>query len=265
MDVPDHIKSWMKFEAFLKDLTGLTKEILEYLHGQSIDYEYKCTLYKFIERFHLNFVTIKNTWKDYLNIPKFRHPFYVLIRSLISDYIIMLYLVEGLKFEDKTEIPNEEDFHRRYSDLSKAYFLRLDREIQRLISDKKVTPKQREEFLQMEKKFYPEFFEAGNKIRVRKGPNLDLGTIIKKLKKGNFKKLTGIYQYYFYFSQYEHFTIKTEELLENDRDGEFQIFAESVDYLVRGLLLIIFKMRLDIKFIEQLTSLIDEFEEKFRK
>lgn len=263
--IPQHITDWLRFETFLKDLLGFTSDLLSNLHGKQIEYEYQRVLFKFIQRFHLNFTTIKNTWKDYLNNSKFRHPVYLLLRSLVSDYINMLYLIEGLKFEKTNGNPIEVEFRKRYIEISNSYFTRIDREMEKLIRDKIITVKQREDFLKAEKEFYPDHFEAGNKAKIKKMDSLQPGTIIKKLKSGRFEKLTSVYQYYFYFSQYDHFTIKTEELLENNRDIEFEIMINSINYIVRGLFLNIGTMQLEKGIIERLSKIIDGFESKFYK
>ena len=263
--VPKHITEWMRFETFLKELLKFTKELIDSLEGKNIDYEYQRVLYKFIQRFHLNFITIKNSWKEYLNNTKFRHPFYLLLRSLVSDYILMLYLIEGLKFEKKTKKPLEIEFKARYVEISNSYFIRLEKEIEKQIRDKKLTAKQREKFLKSEREFYPDHFENGDKIKIKKIGSSDPGTIIKKLKNGDYKKLTGIYQYYFYFSQYEHFTMKTEDLLDVRTDKEFEALINTVDYLIRGLLLNVGVMQLDGKLLDKLSKVIDGFEERFRK
>lgn len=255
----------MKFEAFLKGLLGFTTDLLKGLEGKKIEYEYQRVLYKFIQRFHLNFVTIKNTWKEYLNNTKFRHPFYLLLRSLVSDYILMVYLIEGLKFVKQTKKPLETDFKIRYIEISNSYFTRLEKEIEKQISEKKLTSKQREKYLKEEREFYPDHFESGDKLKIKKIANSDPGTIIKKLKNGEYKKLTTIYQYYFYFSQYEHFSTKTEDLLDNNTEKEFEILTNTVDYLIRGLLLNIGVMQLDKELMIKLSKVIDSFEEKFRK
>ena len=263
--VPRHITDWMRFETLLKELLGFTKELINSLEGKKIDYEYQRVLYKFIQRFHLNFVTINNTWKEYLNNTKFRHPFYLLLRSLVSDCILMVYLIEGLKFEKKTKEPLETEFKIRYIEISNSYFTRLEKEIEKQISEKKLTPKQREKYLKGEREFYPDHFELGEKIKVKKIGNSDPGTIIKKLKNGGYKKLTTIYQYYFYFSQYEHFSMKTEDLLDSKTEKEFEILTNTVGYLIQGLLLNIGVMQLDKELLTKLSKVIDGFEERFRK
>jgi len=263
--VPRHISDWIKFETFLKEVLEFTTDLLKSLEGKHIDHEYQRVLYKFIERFHLNFQTIKNTWKEYLNNSKYKHPFYLLLRSLVSDYITMIYLIDGLKFEKKTLQPAEADFQLRYIEISNSYFTRVEKEIEKQISEGKLTPKQRDSFLKTEREFYPDHFHTGDKIKVKKIANMDPGTLIKRIKAGHYKKLTGIYQYYFYYSQFEHFTIKTEELFHNDRDKEFKMLIGSVNYLIRGLLLNIGAMKLDKSHLDKLCKVIDSFENKFDK
>lgn len=263
--VPKHINEWIRFQDFLTDLTGFTTELLSSLQGKKIEHQYQRVLFKFIERFHLNFVTVRNTWKEFLENSKYKHPFYLLLRSLVSDYITMVYLIDGLKVENGTSRILEAGFQTRYIEVSNSYFVRVEKEIEKQINDQKLTARERERFLKAEREFYPDHFEVGEKIKVRKIASLDPGTMTKHIKLGTYRELAGIYQYYFYFSQFEHFTIKTEELFDNNRDMEFKMLTGSVNYLIRGLLLNISVMKLNQEHSDKLSEVIRSFESKFSK
>lgn len=262
--LPQHLTDWFRFQSFLKDLLIFTTEIIDSLEGKKITYDYQRVLYKFIQRFHLNFSAIKNNWKDYLNNSKFKYPIFLLLRALISDYISMLYLIDGLKFEKLSNKPVEQEFADRYIELSNTYFKRLEREIEKLIAENKITAHQKEKFINNEREYYPEHFQIGGEPKVKKIADLNPGTIIRKLKTSDWEKLTGAYQYYFYFSQYEHFTIKTEEFFENDRNKEFINLTDSVNYLIRGLLINITMMQLNKELTIKLVKIINDFEDKFK-
>jgi len=253
------INDWTKFDSFLKTLLEFTDKVINSLEGKEINHEYQRVLFRFIQRFHLNFTTIKSIWKEYLKNSKFKYPIYLLLRSLISDYLLMLYLIEELKFEEKTLDPEQTEFHNRYAEISSAFFEKMDKEMSKWIRDGIITAEQRNEYLKIEKEDYPNHFEKGEKNKVKKFGNLVPGEIVKRLKKGDFNKCTGIYIFYFYFSQFEHFTIKTEAFLYNDRDEEFKMLKGAVDYLIGGLFLNIITMQLNEGLIEELEKIIDDF------
>jgi hypothetical protein len=262
---PQHITDWIRFKAFLDSLITFTEGLVKDLDQKPTDYEYRGVLFQFIVRFHLNFVAINNIWKEFLNNSKFKHPVYLLLRSLISDYINMVYLVDGLKFQVDTMIPDETEFFARYTEISNAYFARIDKLSQDLISTQVISPADRDRFLRVERDSFPEHFEGDETIRVKKGLALDPGALIKRLKKSDFKELTGVYQYYFYFSQHDHFSKKAEELLYKDRNEEFRVLVGAVNYLVRGLLLNINIMNLSNDVSGKLEKIIQDFDSKFFK
>jgi len=263
--VPKHTSDWIAFKDFLTELIGITTELLQSLHGKRIDHEYQRVFFKFLERFHLNFVAVRKIWKEFLINSKFKHPIYLLLRSLISDTITMLYLADGLKFHKSTLEPVETEFRNRYIRVSNSYFTRIEREIEKQIAAKKLRPKERERFLSTEREFYPDHFHEGKKVRVKKIANLDPGSLTKHIERSEFKKLAGIYVYYFYFSQFEHFTVKTEELFSNKREGEFEMLIGATSYLIRGLLVNVAIMKVDKAMSNKLSNLIRRFKEQFVK
>ena len=89
--------------------------------------------------------------------------------------------------------------------------------------------------------------------------------MIKKLKKSRSKKFTGIYDFYFYFSQYEHFTEKTEELMAKKGDEEFKNLALVIDYLLLGLFANLGTMQIDQSYLQKLDSIHNDFKSKFGK
>lgn len=264
-EIPKHITDWIRMETSLKTIIQFTQKLLNDSEGKQIEYEYQRVLHNLIQRFHLNFVTIHNSWKEYSKNSKFKYPFYLLLRSLLSDFIIMLYLVDGLSFDKKNKRIDETGFKRRFIEISNSYFTKVQRELRALIADKKISAKQMKKFLDKEREFYPEQFEQGEKPVVKQMNDLSVGVMIKKLKGSKLKKFTSIYYHYVYFSQYEHFTVKTEDLNRNERNEEFENFTYVIGYLLVGLNMIIAKIGFDKKYIAELDKISDDFKMKFEK
>lgn len=261
-DLPQHIRDWIRMETELKTMVAFTRKLIDEVENKKIQYEFQRVLHNFIQRIHLNMVTISNSWREYLNNSKFKYPFYLLLRSLISDYIIMLYLIDGLRKDRRIKL-NEAGFKERYIEISNSYFSKIQRELQNLVAERKITPRRMEKILSREKEFYPEHFEQGRKVIVKRMDDLPVGAIVKRLKKSKIKKFTGIYGQYIYFSQYAHFTVKTEDLNHNDRDEEFENFTITIDFLLLGLYMIIATIGYSKDRIAEFDKIHQEFKKKF--
>lgn len=253
-------------ETSLKTILQFTEKCLKGTQGKEIEFEYQRILHNFLQRIHLNLTTIHNAWKNFIDNSKFKYPFFLLLRSLVSDFIIMLYLLDGLKLNKKQKKIDETEFKQRFIELSNSYFTKMQRELQKLVADKIISIKKMEKLLSEERTYYPEQFEQGRKIKVKKIIDLTIGEMSKRLKKTKMKKFTTIYYKYFYFSQYEHFTIKTEDLVRNKREDEFQILIETIDFLIIGLMMNIATMGcFDKEYIDELEKIHADFKQKFEK
>ncbi len=262
---PKYIRDWLRMGVSLRNILQFTGKLLNDTNGGIIQFEYQKVLHNFIQRLHLNFTTINNSWKWYLTNSQFKYPFYLMLRSLISDFIIMLYLLDGLKINRKARKIDETGFKTRYIEISNSYFTKINRELQNLVANKKISPKKMEKFLTNERNFYPEQFEQGQKAIVKKMRDLPIGAIVKILNGTKMKKYMAIYSQYIYFSQYEHFTAKTEDINRNKRDEEFEVLTYVVDFLLVGLLMNISKMGFNNIYIEELEKISNDFKNRFVK
>jgi hypothetical protein len=264
-DVPKHISDWIKMKSSLTDIIKFTSEVIDHIETQEIPKEeFKRVLYKFVQRLHMNFVVISNSWGDYLANSKFRHPIYLLLRGLISDYITMFYLLDGLKINRRKKQIIETGFLDRYYEVSHSYFGKVHRELTNHVKAG-ISPRTMNRFMNSEKRMYPHHFELGDKINLKKIEDLPPGTMIKKLKKSKFNKLTGIYGFYFYYSQYEHFTEKTEELMTRSGSEEFKNLTIVIDYLLLGLFANLGTMQIDPTYLQKLDTIRNDFKQKFEK
>lgn len=262
---PKHIVDWLRMETSLKNILQFTEKFLRDTQDKKIDFEYQRILHNFIQRFHLNLTTINSSWRSFLNNSKFKYPFFLLLRSLVSDFIIMLYLLDGLKINKRQRAIDETEFKQRFIELSNSYFSKMQRELQKLVAAKKISAKRMEKFLSNEKTYYPEQFDQGKKINVKKIADLTVGEMVKRLQRTKMKKFTIIYFKYVYFSQYEHFTVKTEDLVRNKREDEFKIITETIDYLLIGLTMNIATIGLSKEYVDQVEKIHDDFKNKFSK
>ena len=177
----------------------------------------------------------------------------------------MLYLVEGLKLDRKKKKVDETGFRDRYVEISNSYFSKMQRELRNMVAENKISAKKMDKFLSSQREFYPEQFEQGQKTIVKKMDDLPIGTLIKRLNKTRMKKFTSIYHHYVYFSQYEHFTAKTEDINKNQRDDEFKSLTFVIDFLLVGLLMNIATMGFNRTVIDELNKISIDFKGRFAK
>lgn len=81
MTPPKHISDWIKFESFLKEQHLILKEIIDSLEGKQYQHSFQITFHHFLQRYYINFTSIKSTWGEFLNNSKFKFPVYILLRS----------------------------------------------------------------------------------------------------------------------------------------------------------------------------------------
>jgi hypothetical protein len=120
--VPKVISNWMKYNSFLKKQDALLADIFLHYQGKKVNYEYERVLAGLLHRYALNFRAIYKCWDLFLNDSKIKFPIYTLLRPLLADFLLMLYLLENFKFLVPTDAKddrdqwkvNADDFLKRY-------------------------------------------------------------------------------------------------------------------------------------------------------
>ena len=254
-EIPHHLEFWFKSEKIVRAVSSITEEMMRYYDKRKILYDYQRVLFLLLQRLHLNYVTINKIMsKEYLNIPKFRFPIFSLLRPLLSDFIIQTYLIEALKFESDTLTLFQDDFMKRYREISNSYYQRLDRLLSSQIKDGTVTEEDRNAYFTRLKEENPEHFEA-DRLKVKRMRQLQPKTLVDEIKKGGFQELAEVYEFYFILSQYDHFTEQTEELMDTDFELDFKLIFQCSNYLVSGIIMNSSMMDLEMPFKEKLLEL----------
>lgn len=254
--------SWIRIEKIVKGISSMTQEIVDYYHKKSNSYDYQGILFEFIQRIHINYFVINGILKTYLTIPKFRFSIYTLLRPLLSDFIIKIYLIETLTFDDNTLKPDQSDFMNKYAELSNQFYHRFNTLLESQIKDSIVSPSERNEYFNQESVDHPEHFDEKKEIKKLTKKQLLPKNIVDEIKKGKFKDLANVYDQYFILSQYDHFSEKTEELMHASIEMDYQMISECSDYILRGLILNLSLMDKDSPFIGRLLKMKDDLFEQ---
>ena len=265
--VPPFVSNWMKYNTFLQNQDSFLADLFTQHQGRMPRYEYERVLVGLLHRYALNFRTIYRCWGDFLNNSKFKFSVYTLLRPLIADHLLMMYLLEKFKWlvptvgrdnRDEWEV-NETDFIKRYENISTSFFERLDSYLQKKVTKSEISSADMEDFLSHQRSIYPEFFHDGPEIQVRKQKSPTPGQMADEISYGK-QFVGGLYDYYFRLSQFEHFTMVTEGLMgDPDKDSELMYIVEITDHLLDGLNVNISTIRVSDEFRNKLAELINGF------
>ncbi len=259
---PPFISNWVKYKTFLEKQDGFLADLFTHYQGRISKYEYERVLIGLLHRYALNFRTIYRCWGDFLNNPKFKFAIYTLLRPLIADQLLMIYLLEEFKWlipigrkdkRDEWEV-NETGFIRRYKEVSTSFFTRLESYLKKKVKNSELSSAEMEELLSHQRNIYTEF---SPEIKAKKAPSP--GEMADRITYGReFKK--SLYDHYFRLSQFEHFTIITEELMgDPDKDSELMDIIEITDRLLNGLNVNISTIRVSDEFRNKTVELINGF------
>jgi len=253
--IPENIEFWFRSEKIVRSISSTTEDMMKYYDKKKIQHGYQRVLFLLLQRLHLNYSTIGRIMdKEYLNVSKFRFPIFSLLRPLLSDLIIQTYLVEVLKFESDTLQPFQEDFMKRYKEISNSYYQRLDSLLASQIKEGIVTEADRNDYFKQLKEDDPFHFEA-DKLRVKRMTQLQPKTLVDEIKKGRFQELANVYEFYFILSQYDHFTEQTEELMDTNFELDYKLIFQCSNYLVSGIIMNNSLMDLSTPFKDTLLNL----------
>lgn len=266
-EVPRFISNGMKYNAFLKNQDALLADLFAHQQGKKARYEYERVLVGLLHRYALNFRTIFRCWPDFLTNSKFKFSIYTLLRPLIADALLMMYLLEEFKWlvptdgknnRDQWQV-NESDFIKRYEDISTAFFDRLDSYLKKKVKKTELSAQEMQDFLSYHRNVFPEFYLDGPDTRVRKHKGLTPAQMFDQIVYGK-QFVKNLYDYYFRLSQFEHFTIITEGLMgDPDMDSELMYVIEITDCLLDSLNVNISTIRVSNEFRDRAAELINGF------
>lgn len=259
--------NWKFYNNFLKKQDALLADIFTSHQGEKPKYQYERILVGLLHRYAINFRTIYRCWPDFQNNSRFRFSIYTLLRPLIADALLMVYLLEEFKWivpdnvlDNREEwAVNETRFLKRYEDISTAFFGRLDSYLKKKVKKTELSPEEMKDILSHQRNVFPEYFHDASEIRVRKHKVITPSQMHDAITYGK-QFVKGLYDHYFWLSQFEHFTFITEQLM-NDPNKEAELInvVEITDHLLDSLAVNISTIRINDKFRNKAIDLINGF------
>jgi hypothetical protein len=137
MSVPDNpkfVSNWRQYSTFLRKQDAFLVDVFKHDKRKRMQYQYERVLAGLIHRHMVNFRAIYRSWQDFGTNHTVKFSIYSLLRPLIADYLLMLYLLDHFKWLVPTDAKdnraewkvNEDDFVCRYENISTSYFQRLN-------------------------------------------------------------------------------------------------------------------------------------------
>ncbi len=261
------ISNWMKYNTFLKKQDSFLADLFQHYQGKKVSYEYERVLVGLLHRYALNFRSIYRCWEDFLKDNRYKFSIHSLLRPLLADYLLMLYLLEEFKFlvptdgknnRDEWKV-NEDDFLKRYQDISTSFFERVDSYLKKKVKNSELSVDEMQDFLSHHRHVYPEYFQDGPKIQALKNRSRSPAQMADEIVKGK-QFVKDVYDYYFRLSQFEHFTVVTEELMNDpDSNSELMYVVDVTNYLLESLNINISTLRVSDEFRDKAVELINGF------
>lgn len=247
---------------FLNEYLVISDKYLLSIQDQSAE-EYQRILRYFIERFHVNTRTLTFALESQKKIKKYSFAVATLIRPLINDLLIYMTLlnVNGNNPEEEIATFDYSNLSDRYRRISLSFFQRLQKQLKDLVDSGEISLDQKKSFLENEKILFPQFFEESDFPSVLRGSENSMAKgLSNNLKSGLFKDFSKIYYLYFFYSALEHFSVKTENLMEMSREKSMENLIRSLDFLLRGILLIGMHIsKDDLEKIKGFSQMINKF------
>lgn len=195
--------------TLIDNYTELVKPLID--KNKSIDRKKDLELFvkvAFLERFYYNSCSIKALLELFKNDHNYKFPLGLLLRTGLSDFLTYFYFLSIVK----ENYPNVESINKEIKQFLVGNIHFAKREIDRNLSNKKITRQQRDEDWQNIKRLYDDFFDplTGKLIDAK---NIGIADIRTKLEKHQDTEwVASAYNSYAVFSKYEHFGAFTHDL-----------------------------------------------------
>ncbi|MGK7392603.1 MAG: hypothetical protein ACNS60_19775 [Candidatus Cyclobacteriaceae bacterium M2_1C_046] len=257
------VKKYLDIKDLINIIRDESKRIILHYKNQKIEKDFQRVLYEFIKRVHVNYYTASKLFNDeldYLNSPYMKFSVFTLIRPLLSDFLILIYLIDFLETDSGGLKLNQAEFMKRYNNLTNQALAKTEAFLQKKIGQNKIEPKEKEELFQKYSKITPEHFDERLKVKKFSNANLAPGNLVNEIRKGSFKALADAYDQYFVLSQYEHFTYLTEDMANNTNLSiDYKLIKQSSNYLLTGIIISINLIDASNPFNKNLMDIKDQY------
>lgn len=257
------LEKYLDIKDLIDILMDESKKIIDYYKNQKIEKDFQRVLFEFIKRVHVNYYTASNLFNDkldYLNLPYLKFSVFTLVRPLLSDFLILVYLLDFLETESGGLKLNQDEFMRRYNQLTNQAFVKTEAFLQKKIGQKKINTNEKEKLFQQYSKITPEHFDERLKVKKFSNANLAPGNLVTEIRKGSFKALADAYDQYFVLSQYEHFTYLTEDMANTPNLSiDYKLIKQSSSYILTGIIISINLIDTSNPFSDDLMKIKDKY------
>jgi hypothetical protein len=266
-DPTNFLSNWTKYNDFLKKQDALLADVFEHYKGQKPKHEYDRVLSGLLHRYAMNFRCVYRSWDDFRINASFKFSIYSLLRPLVADYLLMLYLLEGFQFAvptsgtlDKEWKVIEDGFIKRYEAITSSFFERNDANLKKKVRKGEISSQEMDEIISHHRKEFPEYYQADPEIGELKKKGLSPAQLADQIVRGKYL-VKDLYDYYFRLSQFEHFTFITEGLMNDvDRNWEMIHIVEVTNYLIDSLGVNINTLRIPQELRNRAVVLLSEFQ-----
>ena len=247
-------------------LEGLAKE----LSGEMGNYELQTILFELLKRVALNVSAINQITDRFISNSNFKFSIYILLRTLIADAIIAVYLVDADDPNAPIDITNYQDtpeagkimfsneeikrFNERYELLNREALRKIEKRLTKLLEVQAIDSKRRGELVKGWQNSFPSSFDNDGKIKKNKHSGVE--PKVKEISNVHGKEFAEhIYSHYIYLSQYEHFSEATLTVAQSAVSDDIIRMTNCLWFILRGA-------RAICIYLNQTTSDLDKLIEQ---
>jgi|GEM_PF-3698598 len=255
-------------EGFLKRYAEFARSVLKDHAGLKGRDEYSVYLFNFIERFYYA------TDAVLCLVPKlsdfhYKYPLAILLRNILADHLTAMYFMSHLRYENDAEgsaIIIDDEFLEATHRIDRTTFRIIKKLLEEEITNGKITEEKRTEMMLNLQRHCPNQFETDSDgvLKFKKREELKPGDIARYLRTSKYPEAAGAYEYYSYYSQFEHVSRLSKTILyKNYETTDIPAFIATIRYLFGTTWLIIVNMRLNDSYVMGIMQLLEEFVTEF--
>lgn len=215
------------FKACISESANYLKSLRGYIARKSAQHEFQMVLGELIRRMALHVMAIDRIADDFIRDLGFKQPIFVLLRTLATDAILAMYLtdeIEVKKSTSDTDVSISEDdkekFRKRYEKHKWRSLKNAKQQFDYLKSVREHTQDDLDKVVEGWKRNNPFLFTDNGELKPNSAYK-DVAESIKDMVEGitnatNQTSAKDLYYFYFLFSQHEHFSEATKNLMNSE-------------------------------------------------